>query len=285
MVLMQVPGRNEVVPVSPDQFNEWEKELQAAENAGQSTVRLPNTAEMITVSVARELVNTIKAPLNSPEPPSLSAVPEATAKASPKPPTLKIRGNIGDLEHPEPVELDRSAPLEMVRPRALKPHIVLRAHQVEGVARMQQLFTRSPQKCRGVLMADDMGLGKTIQLLTLIAWSFEKFPGLPPALVVAPVSLLENWTSEIERFFAANSLPVLTAYGDNLSALRVPRANIDAQLLGEGLVRFLRPGWRGNARIVLTTYETLRDLEFSFAVEDWSIMVCTKRSGSRTPTP
>ena len=43
---------------------------------------------------------------------------------------------------------------------------------------MQQLFARSPGKCRGVLMADDMGLGKTIQLLTLIAWSFEEFSGL-----------------------------------------------------------------------------------------------------------
>ncbi len=283
MVLMQVPGRNEIVPVSPDQFKEWEKELEAAENAGQTTIRVPNTADIIPVSMARQLADTIKAPLNSPEPPSPSAAPEATAKAAPKPPTLIIRGNIDALEHPEPVEPDGSAPLEMERPRALKPHIVLRAHQVEGVARMQQLFTRSPQKCRGVLMADDMGLGKTIQLLTLIAWSFEKFPGLPPALVVAPVSLLENWRCEIERFFAANSLPVLTAYGDNLSALRVPRANIDAQLLGEGLVRFLRPGWRGNACIVLTTYETLRDLEFSFAVEDWSIMVCDEAQRIKNP--
>ena len=31
MVLLQVPGRDEVVPVSPDQFKEWEKELEAAE--------------------------------------------------------------------------------------------------------------------------------------------------------------------------------------------------------------------------------------------------------------
>jgi hypothetical protein len=132
-------------------------------------------------------------------------------------------------------------------------------------------------------MADDMGLGKTIQLLTLIAWSFEKFSGLPPALVVAPVSLLENWRQEIERFFAADSLPVLTAYGDNLSALRVPRESIDAQLRGEGLVRFLRPGWRGNACVVLTTYETLRDLEFSFAMEDWSIMVCDEAQRIKNP--
>jgi hypothetical protein len=283
MVLVQVPGRNEVVPVPPDRFNQWEKELEAAENAGQPTIGLPNTSEMIPISIARELVNTIKRPLSSPEQPSPPEALEARAKAALKPPTLIIRGNIDALEHPAPVEPDCSAPLDMERPHALKPHIVLRAHQVEGVARMQQLFARSPGKCRRVLMADDMGLGKTIQLLTLIAWSFEKFVGLPPALVVAPVSLLENWRAEIERFFAANSLPVLTAYGDSLSALRVARANIDVQLQSEGLVRFLRPGWRGHARIVLTTYETLRDLEFSFAVEDWSIMVCDEAQRIKNP--
>jgi hypothetical protein len=49
------------------------------------------------------------------------------------------------------------------------------------------------------------------------------------------------------------------------SPLRVSRDNIDAQLRSEGLVKFLKPGWRGAANVVLTTYETLRDLEFSFA--------------------
>ncbi len=283
MVLLQVPGRDEVVPIPPEQFKEWEKELEAAESAGQTAIRLPGITETIPVSVARGIADRICGPLNSPEPPSPPAASETATSTAPKPPTLIIRGNIDALEHPEPAEPDCAAPLEMERPRALKPHIVLRAHQVEGVARMQQLFARSPGKCRGVLMADDMGLGKTVQLLTLIAWSFEKFSGLPPALVVAPVSLLENWRQEIERFFAADSLPVLTAYGDNLSALRVPRASIDAQLQGEGLVRFLRPGWRGNSCVVLTTYETLRDLEFSFAIEDWSIMVCDEAQRIKNP--
>ena len=48
-------------------------------------------------------------------------------------------------------------------------------------------------------------------------------------------------------------------------------------------MRFLRPGWRGNARVVLTTYETLRDLEFSFAIEDWSIMVCDEAQRIKNP--
>ena len=171
----------------------------------------------------------------------------------------------------------------MERPAALKQEVELRAHQVEGIARMQQLFAQSPEKCRGVLLADDMGLGKTIQLLTLIAWCMETFPELPPALVVAPVSLLENWQRERDQFFHPGSLPIMMAYGENLTSSRVPREHIDAGLRSEGLVRFLRHGWRGNARIVLTTYETLRDLEFSFAKEQWSIMICDEAQKIKNP--
>ena len=43
-----------------------------------------------------------------------------------------------------------------------------------------------------------MGLGKTLQLLTFIVAAFEEDPTLPPALVVAPVALLENWRNELE---------------------------------------------------------------------------------------
>jgi SNF2 family DNA or RNA helicase len=171
----------------------------------------------------------------------------------------------------------------MERPAALKQEVELRTHQVEGIARMQQLFSQSPEKCRGVLLADDMGLGKTIQLLTLIAWCVEKFPEIPPALVVAPVSLLENWQRERDQFFHFGTLPIMTAYGDGLKSWRVPREHIDAELRDEGLVRFLQPAWRGNARIVLTTYETLRDLEFSFAKEQWSIMICDEAQKIKNP--
>lgn len=61
------------------------------------------------------------------------------------------------------------------------------------------------------------------------------------------------------------------------------RARIDAQLAEEGLVKFLRPGWRQGARLALTTYETLRDFEFSFAKEPWSIMVCDEAQKIKNP--
>jgi SNF2 family DNA or RNA helicase len=199
-------------------------------------------------------------------------------------PTLVIKGNIDAVEHLETREERLAGDSgRMERPRALRADVELRQHQSAGVARMQHLFGASPEHCRGVLLADDMGLGKTLQLLTFIAWAHEQDPGLPPALVVAPVSLLDNWREEIARFFALGSLRVLTAYGDALAPLRVPRASIDADLQREGLVRFLRPDWRGSAQIVLTTYETLRDLEFSFAKEPWSILVCDEAQKVKNP--
>ena len=101
--------------------------------------------------------------------------------------------------------------------------------------------------------------------------------------IIAPVSLLENWEEETQKFFKPDCLPILTLYGSSIKALRVPRASIDAQLTQEGLVKFLRPGWRQGARLVLTTYETLRDFEFSFAEEDWSIMVCDEAQKIKNP--
>lgn len=38
-----------------------------------------------------------------------------------------------------------------------------------------------------------MGLGKTLQILYFIDWHSRKYADHKPYLIVAPVSLLENW--------------------------------------------------------------------------------------------
>ena len=139
------------------------------------------------------------------------------------------------------------------------------------------------QRLLGVLLADDMRLGKTLQLLTFIAWALERDPTMPPALIVAPVALLQNWQEEADRFFGAGSIRILTAYGDTLAKLRVLREGVDAALLGEGLIRFLKPDWRRAAQVVLATYETLRDLEFTFAQVPWAILVCDEAQKIKNP--
>lgn len=198
---------------------------------------------------------------------------------------LLIRLNVDVPEYREEraaeLRFDEATPPRL--PRALKPDIQLKDHQKVGVAWMQHLLSRSPEFCRGAVLADDMGLGKTLQLLALIARALEDNPSLDPVLVVAPVSLLENWKDESEKFFAKDALPLLTLYGDAMAPLRAKRHEIDASLLEHGFTRFLREGWLGEAKVVLTTYETLRDLEFSLAAQRWSIMICDEAQKIKNP--
>ncbi|HGY55599.1 MAG TPA: hypothetical protein ENK44_07865 [Caldithrix abyssi] len=51
----------------------------------------------------------------------------------------------------------------------------------------------------GGILADDMGLGKTVQALALLRNEINKYPK-KTNLIVAPTSVVFNWTREIERF-------------------------------------------------------------------------------------
>ena len=57
---------------------------------------------------------------------------------------------------------------------------------------------KRPKVVLGGLVADDMGLGKTIQCITLIVANPPRLPTDPrPTLVVSPLSVIENWRSQI----------------------------------------------------------------------------------------
>jgi HJR/Mrr/RecB family endonuclease len=270
-------------PITFEALPDIEQAIDRAKQRGADILQLAGCATPLPIAEVEIAVRAFKEALQSPPP--VADKREVPENARPKRPTLLIKGNIANSDHVESRQerLAHNERRAMERPGSLKRSVRLRDHQVAGVARLQHLFNTSPEHCRGVLMADDMGLGKTLQLLTFIAWAMEQHPGLPPALIVAPVSLLQNWKDELSRFFEPDALSVLTAYGDVLSRLRVARDGIDADLKKDGLVRFLQPNWRGDAQVVLTTYETLRDLEFSFAQERWSIIVCDEAQKIKNP--
>ncbi len=196
---------------------------------------------------------------------------------------LVLRANIAtpDFEQVRAQEL-KLASAKPRLPSSLKRDVSLKDHQQEGVAWLQNLWDRAPAQCHGALLADDMGLGKTLQLLCLVIRALEENPSLEPVLVVAPVTLLENWNEELEKFFAPKPR-VLTLYGKALQSLRAPRELIDEDLLRQGLSRFLKTNWLADSRIVLTTYETLRDLEFSLAATRWSLMICDEAQRIKNP--
>ena len=160
--------------------------------------------------------------------------------------------------------------------------VELKEHQSIGVAWLQHLWRNSPEFYSGCVMADDMGLGKTLQLLAFIVWYLEQ-PNPLPVLIVAPVSLLENWQNEIKKFFTSDCAHVLTLYGKTLTAKKVTQSLIDQRLLDNGLTKFLIDGWIGDANLVLTTYETMRDLSISLGQQTWSIMVCDEAQKIKTP--
>ena len=68
----------------------------------------------------------------------------------------------------------------------------MREYQVEGFRWLARLADWGVGAC----LADDMGLGKTLQSLALILTRAQQ----GPTLVVAPVSVCNNWHSETQRF-------------------------------------------------------------------------------------
>ena len=73
----------------------------------------------------------------------------------------------------------------------IKDEINYYPHQIEGI--------RELAKRKSFLLADDMGLGKSIQALTV--FGIDVFRGwAQTCLVIAPVTLKENWADEIEKF-------------------------------------------------------------------------------------
>ena len=126
----------------------------------------------------------------------------ARVSALPAMSRLIIKPNDDVVDYAEPAgDLTPPAENKPLLPSTLKRDVVLLQHQLSGIAWLQHLWRRSPGACRGALLADDMGLGKTLQLLTLMAWCLEQDPTIDPFLIVAPVSLLENWKQEIDKFF------------------------------------------------------------------------------------
>lgn len=262
-----------------EHFEQFEQRLDVARAAGDETVCLPGAETSMPLKTAEQLFDTWAKKLNPLETlATLSATKAARA-------VLQIENNIEEATYAERREAALLAghAAHAGLPELLRPEIQLREHQMKGVAWMQHLFGLSPTHVAGCLLADDMGLGKTIQLLTFLVWYLESNSDDKPTLIVAPVSLLDNWERELERFFYADALPVLKLYGAALSAVKFKKEEIPDDLKAKGIKNLLRPGWIGDARIVLTTYETLRDQEFSLARQQWAIVVCDEAQKIKNP--
>lgn len=281
-------GENEPVALALNekQLETFRERLNEAEDKNLASFEFPGCPKPVSIHDAKNILSDFVDAFKDIHERKFPSVGKGRKEAGEKErKTLILRANIQSVDYQEArkdaLAHDATRPPRL--PVALRREYGLKDHQLQGVAWLQHIWSQAPAYCRGAVLADDMGLGKTVQLLTFIARCHEDNENLEPALVVAPVSLLENWIDEIQKFFARDALTVLTLYGETLRDKKLSYDHIDQRLLDEGISRFLKPDWAKGAKIILTTYETLRDLEFSLAAEQWSIMVCDEAQRIKNP--
>lgn len=152
-----------------------------------------------------------------------------------------------------------------------KDSVVPFSYQKEGIRWMAQNWKAGYQ---GVLLADDMGLGKTMQVLGLISGVKNAYgeKDMNSVLVVAPVSLLANWESEFIHFVKEGVFEeIVPLYGNSFRDFK----------RGHDLRLDFSPVAKN--RIVLTSYETLRNYDISFGCIDWSFMVLDEAQKIKNP--
>ncbi|MCY1351446.1 hypothetical protein D9M69_377110 [compost metagenome] len=187
-------------------------------------------------------------------------------------------------------------------------------HQKEGIEWMLRLLGAALQddhadlyRLQGSLLADDMGLGKTYMSLVAVgeylAGQRDQDRPQKPILVVAPLSLLENWEDEVAKTF--NGIPfrdvVVLQSGRDLKRFRIQGSERESVQLAslsdengqmeEGAIRYaLTIGPEAgphrldmDRRLVLTTYQTLRDYQFSLCRIDWGVVIFDEAQNIKNP--
>lgn len=186
---------------------------------------------------------------------------------------LIIAENVEEVGYREAVVVPTPEAFQHVYipPPHLRQGFAPKHHQEEGIAWLQSLS----ENHTGALLADDMGLGKTFTVLSFLKWhSVQRNEETKPYLIVAPVSLLENWENEYNRFFEPSPPPITRLYGASLNAMQ-----FEAEGKGPmGLAALLQ-----RAHLCLTTYETLRGRQIAFAAVDWAVVVLDEAQRIKTP--
>lgn len=294
---VMLPGSGDpvLVPLTKEWVENYELKVAQAERSRSTSVDDAAIPSPLETAQARVLVDGFKSLLvshtRSEYPPKSgigqdSSVEEkAASKGREKKETLLVKSNFHSIDYVEARKTSLALPegAEPRLPSTLRPNIQLKAHQLYGVAWFQHLYGKAPGEVRGCLLADDMGLGKTLQLLNVLGKIYEDEPDAPPSLVLVPKSLLQNWASEVEKFFTPSYPKYLVLYGNELVAKKQPRYRIAEELRTKGIADLLVPNWVGQNKLIITTYDVLTSFEFSFAKQDFTFVICDEAQRIKNP--
>lgn len=187
-------------------------------------------------------------------------------------------------------------------------------HQSEGIDWMAGLIgvalaekDQRIERLQGALLADDMGLGKTFTALVGVDYYYQELERqgkvLKPILVVAPLTLLSNWEEEVEKTFQRSPFEDVVVLQSNrdLTRFKLPKQKSErrqaADLAGEDIsdvesrIRYalkIGKGFGANRldssqRLVITTYDTLRNYQFSLARIDWGVVIFDEAQYIKSP--
>lgn len=172
-------------------------------------------------------------------------------------------------------------------------------HQDTGIRWILGLAL-AKKKFPGGLLADDMGLGKTYMALSAVDHLYKIYTQSnkikKPCLIVAPLSLLQNWKDEVASTFSSSpfkDIIILQSEGDlrrfRIGGVETKQSDIDDK--SEAEIRYaLKVGKNFfqerldlPQRLVITTYQTLRDYQFSLCRIDWGMNIFDEAQNIKNP--
>ncbi|KAJ5788880.1 Helicase C-terminal [Penicillium psychrosexuale] len=203
---------------TPDPVPTPKKEALPARKKGE--VRKPTAAER-TQSLKRSLALVTNPNANPGTAPAKFAAYKAPLLVNTV--TPKVMGKVVPRHDPKAVgALVMPRPKSVPKGRQVVDVVVdplltknLRPHQREGVKFLYEcVMGMRSFNGEGAILADDMGLGKTLQTIALL-WTllkqnpvFEAPPVIKKALIVCPVTLINNWRKEFRKWLGNERIGV-----------------------------------------------------------------------------
>ena len=174
------------------------------------------------------------------------------------------------------------------------------SHQDHGIRWILGLLKKG---CSGALLADDMGLGKTFTALAAIDQSKQLDilgNSNRPSIIVAPLSLLDNWRDEVSKIFNKSPFTdIIILNGTGLTQFKITKgtgrefSNQSSEVLDDmSKIRYaLKIGNEFSDderldmpnRLIITTYQTVRDYQFSLCRVEWDFALFDEAQNIKNP--